>query len=395
MLIAITGATSFWGSSLAMSFLMEGQNVLALSPHDPEGVFTKRAILNAAKGFKYDKFELDWNLLQVVSFDPDGIEKLRGDSRLSDVDVVWHLAEDESHDAHDSVATFGVNLTLTGQLHDIFSRASPYCQRFYFGSVLGSWGRDHDALREVIPKTPSFRNMYHASKWAAETNLFIQASQYGIPVTILRTPAILGHARTGWYGNQKTPLYDLIEAALYGTKQGKKAIRFGIPKDLKIPMVPINDLIDMAMDLTFLARDHHKNEVVHYSSEKLIEVERMMMMVNKLLGTKIRPGQPKKAYEKVANDILHRNQWFDHSQPRIEMRAAAEILGPRFQASQLDEQAVYKLAKVYVYDLIAQFEGKKKGFWHRLIQNLSLLGIQVKFSRPVLTLKELIGSKIL
>lgn len=193
----VTGAAGFIGSHLCETLLASGHEVVGLDafiPYYPRS--WKESNLSPCQSHPSFTFiECD------LRTDPL-------DDKVNDIDWVFHLAAMpglvRSWSDFDLYHT--CNLVATQRLLEALRNAAPRMQRFILGSTSSVYGRFASG-DETLPTQPI--SPYGVTKLAAEHLARAYATNYGLPLVILRYFSVYGpRQRPGGYGHQPGPDYD-------------------------------------------------------------------------------------------------------------------------------------------------------------------------------------------
>lgn len=203
--IFITGATGVVGSHLIPSFLNKGFKVECLVRSMTKSLVLRNALKNSVKCFNNQVFKINIGDItkKDLGLDQETIKEMK-----SNVDYIIHSAAltDYNHSQFEYTKTnceglqnllkVAFSLWKKGRLKRIYYLSTVY--------VCGNYSRAFD--ENSLEKNQEFYSEYERSKYDAEkiARKFIKE---GLPLTIVRLPAVLGQASNGQIINFKSSFY--------------------------------------------------------------------------------------------------------------------------------------------------------------------------------------------
>lgn len=345
----LTGVTGFIGSSLAARLLQDGANVIAISRRDPDGKKTRSAIRRAARtlGIALPVDALTTRLTTLsIALEEVSTELARHDLRA--VDTVWHLAANLSYRASGLERSLEVNQRGTVDLYRAVLTQAPACRRFYYVSTAYCYGfpRPDEIIPEALHAYPRSPNAYQLSKWCAETGLRQAAGE--IPVTVVRPSIVIGHSVSGEYHGDAFGLY-MFFSAVHPLLDlpGFRELRLPRETNGSINLIPIDDLLENMIGLAACADRLAPFEVVHCTGE-VVPASAVARAGATVTGLQVTFDHPRSAFDRLFAQRVEENRIFAAHRFHFEEKRLPELLGAAFRPTELTEEGLERLIRVYL-----------------------------------------------
>lgn len=291
--ILMTGATGFVGSVLAATFLSRGVAVVALSRRDPDGARTRSAVLSAARGCSIQLNRAMTDGLRTIDAGDRRLACALDDVVIDDIDAVWHCAADLGHSGLRLAQAFETNVCETTALYRWASTHAPRCRRFHYVSTAYTADMQGGKTEERLHAGQRLANTYQITKWSAEQSLRTQHEVSRLPVTLFRPTIVVGHSESGWTRRNGFGFYMFVEAIEAARAAGHTRISYDLPDDVCIDLVPVDQVVGNAVDLTLSAGTRKEFEVFHCAGGRLMSTRAMLATICDALAVEIEFAPPR------------------------------------------------------------------------------------------------------
>ena len=357
--ILITGATGFIGGALAGTFLADGQRVICLSRHDPEGKRTLQNITDAMQGFGHEVSSRLFANLQIEQIDTNQFARdLNGFSWWKDVEQVWHCAADLNYSSQNLALSYEHNVRNSMLLYQKFSERRARSKRFYYMStafVCGNIGAD---IEEAVHLAPVLANSYQITKFTTEQTLAL-ASQHRNPLTIVRPSIVIGHQETGWSNFKPYGLY-MFARGFYKLAKLTSEVRMPIPTEAATNLVSIDTVITQAQLLSHTTTNRQHQEVFHLVSAKNLHTRTLLTTVAEEIGLTLRFEPAQSFLEHKLEKFIKPNRLYSTQTWNFQIHKLRAVLQdhPDVFAS-VDTNSLATIINIYYAHLRAKEEAKK------------------------------------
>jgi nucleoside-diphosphate-sugar epimerase len=262
-LCLVTGGAGFIGSHIVEALVEQGDEVVVL-----------------------DDFSLgtDANLAAVE----ERIQKVRGDVRdrelvrsaMKGVNYVFHQAAASSSLMFKKDPSNAVNVNIGGLLNILTAALEARVKRVVFASTSTVYGNNSMPLREDLMPMPG--NLYAASKLAGEFLATAFGKEYGLETVTLRYMSIYGPNELG-----KGTFANVLTQFLMTMRERKRPVIYGDGNQAR-DFTYVKDVVQANL---LASKYPHKllGEVFNVGAGEMTTFNRLVEILNKVLGTDIRP----------------------------------------------------------------------------------------------------------
>lgn len=295
--IIITGATGNVGSALAAEMLLRDQAVVCLSRNDDDGQRTRGVIAQALRDRGADAERADAAI--VLPIDPERLDEESAGRVLASGRVVWHCAAEMSYAPARLAGSFAFNVVATSALYHKLVERCPALERFFYLSTSYVSGPTSVPAPEQLHTTCQLHNPYLVTKWGAEMALaHLRRALGGAPVTIFRTPIIVGHSQTGRYSGKMLAVHAFWNAFRIAARMGARRVELDLDPEVRHHYLATDDLVRNASALTLDTRDDEPLRVAHCASTQLRNRE-VFAWTEEVLDLRVDYGKPQTEVDHV------------------------------------------------------------------------------------------------
>ena len=253
--ILVTGGAGFIGSNLVEALYKENEVTVLDNLHTGKRSNLENAIKGGAK---------------FVEGDAKNIKSIKGD-----FDFVFHLG------IYSASPMYRDNPNLVGEVVQGITEVLEYCKEASIPLVFASTSSIYNGVEpphweDIIPGVTDF---YTEARIYAERMAELYNKLYGINVAAMRFFSVYGK-----YEKAKGEYANLVTQFLWNIREGKSPIIYGDGKQRR-DFVYVEDLIDALL----LASEIKGFEVFNVGYGKNYSLNEMLSMLNKHLGTDVKP----------------------------------------------------------------------------------------------------------
>jgi nucleoside-diphosphate-sugar epimerase len=156
---------------------------------------------------------------------------------------------------------------------------------------------------ERLHAAPVLVNAYQLTKWGAEEMLATEHARGGVPVTLVRTTGVTGHAESGWF-KSRFGLYLFFDLVAQARAAGSGALTLALADGARPNLVPIDFVVEVARRLGARASDDGGFEISHCAGRARLTTHQILVAAGAALGVAVRFGAPATALDRGLDQAL-------------------------------------------------------------------------------------------
>lgn len=261
--VLVTGGAGFIGSNLVEALVKDGHNVTVL---DNFSLGTEKNLSNVLKQIKIVKGDIrDLGLLMKLT---------------KNIDFIFNEAAASASPMFKENIHECIEINVTGFLNILRAAKENNVRRVIYASTSSIYANNTPPLKEDMKVIPP--NFYSVTKLTNEHTALLFSQEYGLETVGLRYMSIYGpkEESKGYFAN-------LVSQFLWVMKKNQQPVIYGDGKQTR-DLTYVKDAVKANM-LAMKTKKHLHGEVFNVGSGKSIDLNKLVEVINTLIGRKIKP----------------------------------------------------------------------------------------------------------